>query len=134
MRWKVNSVSYVIGLSQAQLVGKFFFRCSDQLDAVLSEGYFLVDPELTVGPMSKVLPLDSIKIHTVLPKLLGPFDEWKDRLMVSHKCAYNMIHFTPLQKLNSCSNSSYSISNQLQLNPNFSTTGTAPIALVVIYD
>jgi len=42
---------------------------------------------------------------------------------VSHQAGYNMIHFAPLQSLNKQSKSSYSIYDQLSLNPNFSTAG-----------
>ena len=86
-------------------------------------GYFIVDPVLTVGRSETPLPMDAIQIQTFLPKLLGSFPEWKDRLIVAQKTGYNMIHFTPLQRLNSESNSSYSISDHLSLNPSFSTDG-----------
>ena len=86
-------------------------------------GYFIVDPVLTVGRSETPLPMDAIQIQTFLPKLLGSFPEWKARLIVAQKTGYNMIHFTPLQRLNSESNSSYSISDHLSLNPSFSTDG-----------
>lgn len=86
-------------------------------------GYFIVDPVFTVGKSDKPLTMDAIQLQTVLPKLLGPLSEWKERLLVALKSGYNMIHFTPLQLLNSESNSSYSISDQLTLNPTFSTEG-----------
>lgn len=101
----------------------WLFYCSDSLENANGQGYFLVDPELKVGSSNTVLPLDAIQLHTVLPKLLGPFPEWRDRLRVSHISEYNMIHFTPLQQLNLESNSSYSISDQLKINPAFSTPG-----------
>ena len=82
-----------------------------------------MDPQLSRGKNQELLPLDAVQVHTVLPKLLGRFSEWKDRLRVSYVSGYNMLHFTPLQKLNSGSNSSYSISDQLQINPAFSITG-----------
>ncbi|XP_067951516.1 glycogen debranching enzyme-like [Watersipora subatra] len=91
-------------------------------------GYLIVDPNLIVGPYDELLSMDSIQLQTVLPKLLGCFSEWKDRLLVSKKTGYNMIHFAPLQSLNKESNSSYSISDQLVLNPAFSTPG-APCTL-----
>lgn len=82
-----------------------------------------MDPHLTVGINDKTLEIDAVQLHTVLPKLLGPFPEWQNRLLVSHKSAYNMVHFAPIQELNNESNSSYSIRDQLSLNPAFSTTG-----------
>ncbi|XP_021957483.1 glycogen debranching enzyme isoform X2 [Folsomia candida] len=81
-------------------------------------GYFLVDPVLRIGSNDEVLALDSICCQSFFPKSLGPLSEWKGRLEVAHQSGYNMIHFTPVQELGK-SNSSYSISNQLALNPIF---------------
>lgn len=101
------------------------FNFSTNKDECNGSGYILVDPTLRVGKSDRPLGMDAVQLQTVLTKLLGPFPEWRDRLLVSHKSGYNMIHFTPLQKLNSESHSSYSISDQLSLNPAFSTSGTA---------
>lgn len=79
-------------------------------------GYLLVRPSLTVGADHKPLSLNSIQCQTVLTKLLGTFDDWEKRLSVAKYSRYNMIHFTPIQKLGK-SGSAYSLQDQHTLNP-----------------
>ncbi|XP_027724061.1 glycogen debranching enzyme isoform X1 [Vombatus ursinus] len=83
-------------------------------------GYIVVDPILHIGTDNQVLHLDCVTLQTFLAKCLGPFDEWESRLRVAKESGYNMIHFTPLQTLG-LSRSCYSLSNQLELSPDFST-------------
>ncbi|XP_052826586.1 glycogen debranching enzyme isoform X2 [Octopus bimaculoides] len=104
------------------LPGSFnYYFTIDNSDSILNangKGYFLVDPVLLVGT-DEELTMDCLQCQTVLAKSLGPFAEWKSRLEVAKQTGYNMIHFTPLQELG-VSNSSYSIRNQLKVNPIFS--------------
>ena len=59
---------------------------------------FMVDPELRT-PDGSSIDLNSLQIHTVISKLLGPLDQWLSRLECSKAAGYNMIHFTPIQEL-----------------------------------
>lgn len=95
---------------------QYYFSCGDK--EKVSGGYIVVDPVLRVGANNDILPLDCISSQTYLAKCLGPLDKWLDRVRVAKETGYNMIHFTPLQKLgvSSC----YSLADQLELNPNFS--------------
>jgi len=98
----------------------FTINGSDKVEDANGSGYFLVDPILHIGDLDDRLSMDSIRCQTVIAKCLGPFDEWKGRLIVAKETGYNMIHFTPVQELG-LSNSSYCIKNHLKLNPVFSS-------------
>ncbi|ELU10759.1 hypothetical protein CAPTEDRAFT_167427 [Capitella teleta] len=105
----------------------YFFTLdgSDQQSHQDGSGYFVVDPVLRFGQFDEKLPLDCICCQTVLAKSLGPLPTWESRLQVAKESGYNMVHFTPIQSLGA-SNSSYSLRDQLELNPIFSpTTGPA---------
>ncbi|XP_053198352.1 glycogen debranching enzyme-like [Scomber japonicus] len=99
---------------------QYYFSCGDK--ERVSGGYIVVDPVLRVGANNDILPLDCISSQTYLAKCLGPLDKWLDRVRVAKETGYNMIHFTPLQKLG-VSGSCYSIADQLELNPDFSLDG-----------
>ncbi|XP_025406439.1 glycogen debranching enzyme isoform X4 [Sipha flava] len=79
-------------------------------------GYICVDPNLVAE--GKEIPLESLQTVSVLAKCLGPLSSWKSKLRVAKESGYNMIHFTPIQELGG-SRSSYSLQNQLALNPSF---------------
>ena len=82
-----------------------------------------MDPTLSINS-TETLPLDCISQHTVLSKCLGPLSQWLDRLRLSKETGYNVIHFTPIQKLGE-SNSCYSLQDQLDLNCSFSEPGSS---------
>uniref|UniRef100_A0A665URJ1 Glycogen debranching enzyme n=1 Tax=Echeneis naucrates TaxID=173247 RepID=A0A665URJ1_ECHNA len=99
---------------------QYYFSCGDK--EKVSGGYIIVDPVLRVGANNDLLPLDCISSQTYMASGLGPLDKWLDRVRVAKETGYNMIHFTPLQKLGS-SSCCYSIADQLELNPDFSPDG-----------
>ncbi|XP_028857229.1 glycogen debranching enzyme isoform X2 [Denticeps clupeoides] len=105
-----------------QIAGSYQYYFGTREQERSGGGYFVVDPVLRVGADNHILPLDCITIQTYLSKCLGPLDEWPDRLRVSKETGYNMVHLTPLQTLGE-SRSCYSLADQLQLNPDFSTDG-----------
>lgn len=101
------------------LPGTFhFYFTIDDSERRYGNGYLLVDPILRTADDSEI-SIDSLQCQTVLSKCLGPFSEWLDRLMVTIKSEFNMIHFTPLQELSLESNSSYAIYDHLNYNPHF---------------
>ena len=104
---------------QLEVSGTFRYKFSmdGNTDSISGSGYFIVDPDLFFDDGTR-LPMNAIQCQTILSKCLGSFDSWKLRLQVTKDAGYNMIHFTPVQELGS-SNSAYSISNQLKLNPSF---------------
>lgn len=65
----------------------------------IGRGYFSVVPEWNIEGTSKILSLNGLSISTHLAKLLGPLNEWEDRLLVAKKSGYNVIHLTPVQTL-----------------------------------
>ncbi|XP_031163660.1 glycogen debranching enzyme-like isoform X1 [Sander lucioperca] len=99
---------------------QYYFSCGDK--EKVGGGYIIVDPVLRVGANDVILPLDCICSQTYLAKCLGPLDKWLDRVRVAKETGYNMIHFTPLQKLG-VSGFCYSMADQLELNPDFSPEG-----------
>lgn len=100
---------------------RFYFTYDEGLDPnPRGSGCFVVDPMLACGPTSapRPLPMDCVQCQTVISKSLGPLDQWLARLRVSYESGFNMVHFTPVQALGG-SNSAYSLSDQLKINPAF---------------
>jgi len=100
---------------QCHMPGSFnYYFTFENSDIKMGGSNFLIEPELRLSNRRRI-DLNSLQIHTVLSKLMGPLDEWKTRLQVSHESNYNMIHFTPVQDLCDESRSGYCISNHLSL-------------------
>ncbi|KAJ9080711.1 bifunctional 4-alpha-glucanotransferase/amylo-alpha-1,6-glucosidase [Entomophthora muscae] len=92
--------------------GIFEYRVEYGNKKASSTGYIIVDPSLETK--GNPLPLDSINLLSVVPKWLGPINQWKPHFEAAAKLEYNLIHFVPLQQRGG-SNSPYSIFDQLQL-------------------
>ncbi|KAK1884943.1 Glycogen debranching enzyme, partial [Dissostichus eleginoides] len=99
---------------------QYYFSCGDK--EKVSGGYIVVDPVLKLGANNDILPLDCISSQKNVAKCLGPLDKWLDKLRFAKETGYNMVHFSPLQKLD-VSGSCYPITDQLKLNPDFSPEG-----------
>ena len=80
-------------------------------------GYLISKPKSESGSFH----LDSLSIQTLMPKLMGPIDNWDDITMFTSECNYNMIHFTPFQSLG-YSDSAYCIKDQLEVDPRYKAT------------
>ncbi|CAG2175407.1 unnamed protein product, partial [Oppiella nova] len=103
--------------------GSFHFYYKESAgDVICGQFYIVVSPQLKVGSdaSARLLDLNAIQCQTVLTKSLGQFETWKSKLEVAYKTGYNMVHLTPIQELGG-SNSSYCLSDQLKLNPIFSS-------------
>ncbi|KAL7074694.1 hypothetical protein ACQ4LE_006062 [Meloidogyne hapla] len=84
----------------------------------IGSGYFTILPHWRVGKDQKLLSVNGISVITFLTKLLGPLNEWEERLKIASECNFNFIHLTPVQQLG-ISNSSYSIAEHDKLNSLF---------------
>ncbi|XP_047985833.1 glycogen debranching enzyme [Leguminivora glycinivorella] len=97
----------------------FVYDSAESAIGPRGSGWLQVAAGVRVGPGGRdVLPVEALACQTVLAKCLGPLARWEDTLRVAKESGYNMIHFTPIQELGA-SNSSYSLADQLKLNPAF---------------
>ncbi|CAF1491020.1 unnamed protein product, partial [Didymodactylos carnosus] len=112
---------------------QYYFTTNGTSDEASSagSGYFQVEPVLVYKDSDNVLAQDSILCQSVLSKSLGLFEEWESRLEVTKQTGYNMIHFTPIQKLYTVSNSSYAITDHHKLNPIFGDKSYDDLAKLV---
>ena len=60
--------------------GSYHYYVASEDKEPLCDGYISVDPVLAQG-----LELDGLMCQTVLAKLLGPLDTWRDKLEVAHR-------------------------------------------------
>ena len=77
------------------------------------KGYLMVEPRLSIGPR-QLESIDEVSLLTLVPKWMGPTQDWDAYLELAQLTGYNMIHFVPLQKRGK-SDSPYSISACLSL-------------------
>ena len=62
-------------------------------DEIILESYLVINPKLPNHDFN------SLCIQTLLPKQMGQISNWDDVSKFTKMSGYNMIHFTPLQKL-----------------------------------
>ena len=62
-------------------------------DGIILESYLVINPKLPDHDFN------SLCIQTLLPKQMGHISYWDDVTKFTKMSGYNMIHFTPLQKL-----------------------------------
>lgn len=97
----------------------FVYDSAESSIGPTGSGWLQCAGALRVGAGGReALRVEALACQTVLAKCLGPLARWEDTLRVAKESGYNMIHFTPIQELGA-SNSSYSLADQLKLNPAF---------------
>ncbi|XP_063621048.1 glycogen debranching enzyme [Cydia splendana] len=97
----------------------FVYDSAESSIGPTGSGWLHCAPAVRVGPGGRdTVAVEGLTCQTVLAKCLGPLARWEDTLRVAKESGYNMIHFTPIQELGA-SNSSYSLADQLKLNPAF---------------
>ncbi|GAB0093565.1 Glycogen debranching enzyme [Sergentomyia squamirostris] len=98
----------------------FYFTFGESPNKPENSLYVQVEPKIHVGKKGaeKEIPLDSIRCQTVMAKCLGRLETWEGKLRVTYESGYNLLHFTPIQKLGA-SRSGYSLADQLSVNSDF---------------
>ena len=91
--------------------GSFKFEVRTDKDELLLDGY--------LGAKPKDRDFDAARIVTLMPKFMpAKIDQWDAVIHNCQKMNYNVVHFTPLQKIG-FSGSPYSIKDQLDFEPGF---------------
>ncbi|KAG9394468.1 Glycogen debranching enzyme [Carpediemonas membranifera] len=101
----------VVVTVEAKHPGSFWFMINDEEH---TKQAIVIAARLHIN--GKYVPSDGIVFQTVLTKNLGPLSSWLDRLDLTLRTKYNMLHFSPIQVLGG-SNSAYSIKSHLDFNP-----------------
>ncbi|CAL5865952.1 uncharacterized protein PFLUO_LOCUS159 [Penicillium psychrofluorescens] len=91
--------------------------------------YIDVSPKLTLR--GNDLPLNALSIFSVLSKFMGQYPtDWDKHLHGISQRNYNMVHFTPLMQ-RGCSNSPYSIFDQLSFDSELFPNGEKDVSSLV---
>lgn len=63
---------------------KFIYYESNDEEQILGEFYIVVNPQIFKNLNKSIMSINAVRCQTVISKLMGSIDTWKDKLMVSH--------------------------------------------------